>query len=131
MGVRRIAPALVIVLLAVAGCADGSSEGRTHLRIVVHGMNMDSPWHTTSTLRCAPAGGTHPRAAAACRALAALLRDGAVPPRHCATEIGGPWTTVRGAYRGRTISLAYAEACALGARASIEAQQLGEFFAHG
>jgi hypothetical protein len=131
MGVRRIAPALIIVLLAGAACAGGSSEGRTHVTIVVHGMNMGSPWHTTSTLRCAPAGGTHRRAATACRALAALLRNGAVPPRHCAHETSGPWTTVRGTYRGHTISLAYAEACAASARAGIEAQQLGDFFAHG
>jgi hypothetical protein len=46
-------------------------------------------------------------------------------------ETSGPWTTVRGTYRGRAIALAYAEACAVGARAGIEAQELGDFFAHG
>jgi hypothetical protein len=99
--------------------------------IVVHGMNMDTPWHTTWTLRCDPPGGSHPRAPSACRALTALVRGRAVPTRHCSFELDGPWTTVRGTYRGRTISLAYAEACARGRRAAQEAEALGAYFAHG
>lgn len=101
------------------------------MTVVVHGMNLGTPWHTTSTLRCDPPGGTHPQAAAACRALTSLLRAHAVPPRHCPAELGGPWTTVRGTYRGHPVSLAYAEACARGRRAALQAQALGAYYGHG
>ena len=121
------------LLVTAAGCV-GESPGSAHmarLTIVAHGVNMATPWHSGWTLRCAPAGGTHPRPRAACAALRALLADHAVPPRHCEAEISGPWTTVRGTYAGRPIHLAYAEACARGRRAGLEAQALGVYFANG
>jgi subtilisin inhibitor-like len=125
---------LVPLVLVAAGCFGGSSSssvGQTRLTVVVHGKNGTTPWHTTWTLRCSPAGGTHPKPRASCAALADLLARHAVPPRHCATEIGGPWTTVKGVYAGKAISLAYAEACAADRRTSLNAQALGAYFAHG
>jgi hypothetical protein len=98
---------------------------------VVHGINGNAPWHTTWTLRCRPPGGTHPRPQASCSALVDILNRRAVPPRHCVHEISGPWTTVRGLYEGKRISLACAEACAKGRKTSIEAQALGAYFGHG
>lgn len=124
---------LVSVLVLTAGCLGDSSAsaGATRLTVVVHGINGAKPWHATWTLRCSPAGGNHPRPRASCSALAKLLARHGVPPRHCASEIGGPWTTVRGTYRGKPISLAYAEACAVGASTSLEAQALGASYSHG
>jgi len=124
--------------MAGAGCFGGSAAkpvatpapGPTRLRVVVHGINGTKPWHTTFSLRCSPPAGSHPDPRAACLALADLLAHGAVPPRHCYSEAGGPWTTVRGTYRGRALSLAYAEACGRG-RAGREGQALGVYFAHG
>jgi hypothetical protein len=75
------------------------------LTIVVwpHGLAGDSHrW----TLRCGPVGGTLPRAAAACDALAANARPFApTPPGTACTEVyGGPQTArVTGSYRGRAI----------------------------
>jgi Subtilisin inhibitor-like len=130
---RLTALLLVGVLVLTAGCLGGSSAspGVTRLTVVVHGINAAKPWHTTWTLRCSPAGGSHPRPRASCSALAKLLAHDAVPPRHCASEMGGPWTTVRGTYRGKPISLDYGEACATGTRTSLEAQALGAYFTHG
>lgn len=124
--------------MATAGCFGGSAakpavkpaSGPTRLQVVVHGMNGAKPWHTTFSLRCSPPAGTHPEPRAACLALADLLARHAVPPRHCDAEAGGPWTTVRGTYRGRVLSLAYAEACGRD-RTGHEGQVLGEFFTHG
>jgi len=45
--------------------------------------------------------------------------------------MAGPWTTVRGTYAGKSISLDYAEGCAAGARTSREAQALGAYYSHG
>ena len=126
--------ALVSLVVVAAGCFGGSSSisvGQTRLTVVVHGINGSKPWHTTRTLRCSPAGGTHLKPGAACSALADLLARHAVPPRHCASELGGPWITVRGVYAGKAISLAYAEACATDRKTSLEAQTLGALFAHG
>jgi hypothetical protein len=65
-----------------------------------------------------------PEVQASGRALDDLARR-AVPPRQCATEWSGPWTTVRGLYRGRVISFAYGEACARDTKTSREAQAFG------
>jgi hypothetical protein len=133
-GMRLWTLVLVTVLATAAGCLGGSSSNsarRTRVTIVVHGINGNTPWHTTWTLHCSPAGGTHPKPGASCRALADLVARHAVPPRHCRSELGGPWTSVRGVYAGKAISLAYGEACAAGTKTSLEAQALGEYFAHG
>ncbi len=58
------------------------------------------------TLRCAPAGGTLPRAAEACRRLAALANPFAPVPKDavCTQIYGGPQTArVTGRFRGRFV----------------------------
>jgi subtilisin inhibitor-like len=123
---------VVVLLLFAAGCFGGSSSsgGPTRLKVVVHGINGSKPWHTTWTLRCSPAGGNHPAPKTSCAALSDLLARHAVPRRHCDSEGGGPWTTVRGTYAGKPLSLEYAEACATG-KTGREGQAVGAYFAHG
>lgn len=58
------------------------------------------------TLRCGPAGGTLPQAAAACRKLAQLEAPFAPVPADavCSQIYGGPQTArVRGTFRGRRV----------------------------
>jgi hypothetical protein len=58
------------------------------------------------TLRCGPAGGTLPRAAQACRRLAALTDPFAPVPKDaaCTQVYGGPQTArVTGTFRGRSL----------------------------
>jgi hypothetical protein len=137
-GVKSLGVIMCGLAMAGAGCSGGSAakpaakpaSGPTRLRVIVHGINRTKPWHTSFSLRCSPPAGSHPDPRAACQALADLLAKGTVPPRHCDSEMSGPWATVRGTYGGRALSLAYAEACGRG-RAGREAQVLGEFFTHG
>jgi hypothetical protein len=136
---KRSILALIPLLTVAVGCFDGSSStptgpastGSTRLTVVVHGFDGTKPWHSTSTLRCLPPGGTHSAPQAACSALADLIARDAIPPRHCRFEMSGPWTTVTGQYRGTRISLAYAEACATDKKSSLQAQTLGVYFSHG
>ena len=130
---RAVALATLAIPLLAAGCgASTAGPARaTRLTVAVHGINGSEPWQTTWTLRCSPAGGTHPDPAAACSALADLLAHHTIPTPNCPHAPSAPWTTVRGVYRGRRISLKYAEACASSDRASLEAQALGAYFAHG
>jgi hypothetical protein len=101
--------------LALSGCAATSgpgggsgSRGATLLTI-----RVDSGPGTTArtyTLTCDPAGGTHPDAAAACKALAARSDPFAKTPTGVAcTEIyGGPQrATITGTYRGRAVDAAF------------------------
>jgi hypothetical protein len=109
--VRSVALAVGVGLLAVA-CGDDADDrpvaARTDLRVTVwpQGRQGDAPSQSW-TLRCEPAGGTHPAAEAACRALAAnerALRP--VPPDVGCTQIfGGPQVArVTGTYRGNAIT---------------------------
>jgi hypothetical protein len=88
---------MLVVLLAAAAVQT------TSLRIV------EWPADGTvarATLRCAPAGGTLPHAAAACRRLAAIPHPFAPTPAGvaCAEIYGGPEKAhVVGVYRGRRI----------------------------
>jgi hypothetical protein len=62
------------------------------------------------TLRCGPAGGTLPQAAAACRKLAALDDPFAPVPADsmCSQIYGGPQTArVKGTYRGTRVSAVF------------------------
>jgi Subtilisin inhibitor-like len=127
----KLRPLIPIAVMAgLAGCGHSTVTGPTRLTVVVHGTNRGTPWHTTWTLHCSPPGGSHPTARKSCAALTDLLTRHAVPPRHCSSEAGGPWTTVHGLYRGDPLSLAYAEACATG-NTSLEAQAVGAYFGHG
>ncbi|REE97397.1 SSI family serine proteinase inhibitor [Thermomonospora umbrina] len=103
------------VTFALAGCGtedDGpaapalspSSAAQTRLDIEVRPSAKGAP--TTWTLTCDPAGGSHPRAEAACQALAKLKNPFApVAKDAICTEIyGGPnVASVSGTWRGTRI----------------------------
>jgi Subtilisin inhibitor-like len=89
-----------IVLLALAGLVLGvgvpaaaQTQGRTALTITYWSDGADTADRVVWTLRCDPAGGTHPRPALSCRRLAnvgpAAFRP--IPKLVVCTEIyGGP-----------------------------------------
>jgi hypothetical protein len=99
-----VAPALVAA--ACFGGASTNSVGQTRLTVVVHRKTAEHR-------------GTR-RGRFAVRRLAAPIRTlGRHAPSHCATEIGGPWTTVNGVYAGEAISLAYVPAAAFEVPAAV------------
>lgn len=100
----RVAIVLLLYLLT-AGAGLGSTPGRTTLtiRVYPHGPDGRSQVYV---LRCAPARGTVPKPAVACRTLARLTNPFApVPPQTICSEIAlGPQeATVRGRLRGRAV----------------------------
>ena len=99
---RSVVVCSVVVLTLAASAA---ASGMTSLRIRVWPQGQGGR-STAWTLRCDPVGGTHPRAARACRALAALENPFApVPPTAACTQIyGGPQVAiVTGTFRGRRV----------------------------
>jgi hypothetical protein len=102
---------LIAVVIALVGC--GASEGApstpasaTSLTITYWPEGVGQGKSVRWTLRCDPAGGTHPRAAAACRQLAAMRGAFAPTPKDVAcTEIyGGPQTAIiSGTFRGKKL----------------------------
>jgi hypothetical protein len=104
---RRIAGAVAtafVLVAASAGSAAGSAS--TDLRIVLWpkgaGVGHARQW----TLRCAPAGGTLPNAAGACRRLASVTAPFAPVPSGaiCTQLYAGPQVAVvSGELRGRRI----------------------------
>jgi len=104
--IRQVRGAVaVVVAVLVAANAAAAAIGPTSLRIRVW---PDGPAgaSTAWTLRCAPAGGTLPRSAHACRVLASLASPFApVPPGVACTQIyGGPdEALVAGTFRGRRV----------------------------
>lgn len=104
------AAALLIVALPVAGTAAASS-GATRLSITVwpEGRGDGKPVRTRS-LRCRPAGGSHPTPGAACRRL--FMNLSALRPvpagRICAPRSGGPQLArVTGTVNGRRVRAAF------------------------
>ena len=117
----RVAVAIA-ALVAAVGCGAGSSattatSSRTSLTITVWPEGRAEGNSNRLTLRCAPAGGTLPRAAEACRKLAAMPNPFA-PPRKdlvCTEQYGGPQqAVVSGTYQARRVWIA------LGARNGCE-----------
>ncbi|WP_199809972.1 SSI family serine proteinase inhibitor [Streptomyces sp. NRRL F-5126] len=118
----RVTPVASLVPLALAGLvalAPGASaatpgaEPATALTVTVSDPSGSVP-SATYELRCAPAGGTHPRAAEACDRLGVLDRDGADPfapvpaGRMCTQIYGGPATAhITGTWRGRAVDAAF------------------------
>lgn len=106
---------LLVAVLLLGGCGQPAEEGdvrveprETQLRVVVDpGSGGDvRRW----TLTCDPAGGDHPDAEAACRALDRLDDPFApVPADTACTEIyGGPQTArVTGTYRGEPVDATF------------------------
>ncbi len=103
----RVAVASLALLVSVAvACAQGATTPpRTQLTITVWPAGEGAA-SKSWTLRCGPVGGTLPRRAAACTALARLdspFRP--VPEGSVCTQIyGGPEEAlVRGRHRGRSV----------------------------
>ena len=104
--------AALIALLAAVGCGAGASapaagsSGATELKITYWAQGRTVPPAQKWTLRCSPAGGTLPQAAAACRKLAAMQNPFAPVPRGaiCTDQYGGPQVAlVTGTFRGRAL----------------------------
>jgi hypothetical protein len=116
-----LAGALLITLLAAAGCGQGSgtdpggsvtptsssgTEVPADLTIVVDdGKGTKTTWHLT----CSPAGGDHPDPAKACAALARRGRIAlaAVPADQLCTQVyGGPQTArIMGTWQGEPVDV--------------------------
>ena len=101
----RLLAAIAFSAMAVAVPA-ASGAGSTELRITFWPQGQDQPDVRRSTLRCDPAGGTVPNAAAACRRLVATRSPFAPIAKDavCTQIYGGPSVAlVRGRYRGQRI----------------------------
>jgi Subtilisin inhibitor-like len=95
--------ALAVTALALAS---GGTAAPTDLRITVWPEGPEHGGAQVWRLRCDPAGGTLPRAATACRRLAALERPFAPVPKDaaCTQVFGGPEVArVVGTFRGRRV----------------------------
>ncbi|MFF2007826.1 SSI family serine proteinase inhibitor [Streptomyces sp. NPDC058195] len=123
--VKRLAPAALVSLAAVASLAAPSlaaptvaaptdADGvRTRLTIMVSGSGHAGA-DGTFRLRCAPVGGGHPAARAACGRLDELADQGVNPfapvpgDMLCTLQSGGPATArITGIWRGRSIDAAF------------------------
>ena len=102
----------LIALLAALGCGAGvsassaGSQSVTELKISYRSQGRDEGPATKWILRCAPAGGTLPLAASACRKLGAMTSPFAPIPKDavCTDQYGGPQLAlITGNYRGKTI----------------------------
>ena len=99
-------------LLAAVGCSVGvgapaaGSSATTDLKISYWSQGRAEVPPRKWTLRCGPAGGTHPQALAACRKLGTMISPFA-PVRKdvaCTDQYGGPQVAlITGSFRGRTI----------------------------
>jgi hypothetical protein len=107
---------ILVVASLAAGC--GGSHGtvaKTRLRVVVHGGHSRSSY----TLTCAPAGGSAPQPAAACRAVGDFIRRSAHrrTARTCLCPLYANWISVTGVVDGRrlpgSIQVSFCAACGL------------------
>ena len=103
--------ALIAVPAAVVWGAGSSapaagSTGATELKVTYWSQGRAAGPAKKWTLRCAPAGGTHPHAASACRKLGTMSNPLAPIPKDavCTEVYGGPQVAlVTGTFRGRTV----------------------------
>jgi hypothetical protein len=102
--------ALIAVLLAAVACGAGQgtagSTPETALTITFWPDGRDDDESKRWTLRCDPAGGTMPRAAATCRHLLALSKPFAPQKKNlvCTDIFGGPQQAViAGRFKGDRI----------------------------
>jgi hypothetical protein len=102
----------LIAMLAAVGCGTGAgapaagSTGATELKITYWPQGRTAATAKKWTLRCNPAGGTHPRAASACRKLGAMTNPFAPIPKDavCTEQYGGPQVAlISGTFRGRAV----------------------------
>jgi Subtilisin inhibitor-like len=102
---------LIAVAIALVGCgasagAPAQSAPPTSLTITYWPQGVGKGTATKWTLRCNPAGGTLPRAAAACRQLASMRDAFAPTPKDvfCTEQYGGPQAAViSGTFRGKRL----------------------------
>ena len=102
---RRAVAAALGVALVLAPALPAAVGAQTALRVTVWPKGTGGRHHAW-TLRCAPPGGSLPRAARACRLLAPLRRPfRPVPANVACTDIyGGPETAlVTGSFKGRRV----------------------------
>lgn len=105
----RVIVALLVAAVALAACTGGSAgtSSTTALKVTYWENGRGTSTPVTWTLRCAPARGTLPRPAVACRRLAAggPRLFAAVPPDTVCTEIyGGPQVArVVGTVKGKRV----------------------------
>lgn len=104
--------AALIALLGIVGCGAGGSSpdagaaAASSLKITYWAEGKAAGPAKAWTLRCAPAGGTLPQAAAACTKLAGMQNPFAPIPRDavCTDVYGGPQVAlVTGTFRGRAL----------------------------
>jgi hypothetical protein len=99
----RLAFAVVLTALLLSGSAAGSRTTALRIQVWPEGRSRHSiVW----TLGCAPARGTLPGAARACRRLTAMSSPFAPVPKDavCAEVYGGPEVAfVKGTYRGSRV----------------------------
>ena len=104
--------AALIALLAAVGCGAGANapaagrSGTTDLKITYWAEGSSAGATRKWTLRCGPAGGSLPQAAAACRKLGAMRNPFAPIARDamCTEQYGGPQVAViTGNFRGRPL----------------------------
>jgi hypothetical protein len=102
--------AIVLAALAAAcGSDDGSAAAPPtgRLTITVWPQGMEGSSARRWTLRCGPAGGTHPNPARACARLASISAPFRPVPADaiCTQVYGGPQEAlVTGTYRGRRVN---------------------------
>ena len=98
---------LLAALVAVIGCGTSAgAAGTTQLKISYWPEGPTAGPAQTWTLRCGPAGGTLPRAAAACQKLTGMTSPFAPIPRDamCTEQYGGPQVAqIVGTFRGARI----------------------------
>ena len=93
-------------LIAALAVGASASTSTADLRVTVWPEGPASDARLTWRLRCGPAGGTLPRAAAACRRLATLERPFAPVPKDivCSQIFGGPQVArVTGTFERRRV----------------------------
>lgn len=98
---------LLAALIAVIGCGSSAgATGTTALKISYWPEGRAAGAPQTWTLRCGPAGGTLPRAAAACQKLAGMRSPFAPIPGDaiCTEQYGGPQVAIiTGTLRGSRV----------------------------
>jgi Subtilisin inhibitor-like len=106
----RSAAALVLVLALVGPARAATPAGSLKITYWPHGLS-GAP--TTWTLRCRPAGGTHPAARLSCRALASHAVDLEPASRPCTLmpTRASARATIKGSWAGRRVERSYRIGC--------------------
>ena len=113
---RRLAPlALVVAVAAALAPAPASAAPSSRLTLTV---TSEDGFRTAATLRCQPAGGTHPAPARACATLARVNGDpGRLKPAEgfCTMHYAPVTATATGRWKGERVRYrqTFSNACVL------------------